>query len=266
VNIKVLKIVLGLFLFIFFLAPVLNHDNLDLEQQEINEKLALEKIAEKRAYLTGRFDQTKHEDFVVISEQYSMGGNKMYLRKEAYADFIKMRKAASRDGINLLIASATRNFDYQRGLWNRKWSGASLVEGKNLSVSISSELERFNKILEYSAAPSTSRHHWGTDIDINGAEPAYFDTPKGIAEYEWLTKNAKEYGFCQTYTAKGEERLSGYNEEKWHWTYTPLSRNFTKEYQTIVMEADIYGFSGEAQVPTLNLIENYVLAINPDCL
>ena len=28
-----------------------------------------------------------------------------------------------------------------------------------------------DKIIEYSTLPGTSRHHWGTDIDIIDAEP-----------------------------------------------------------------------------------------------
>ncbi len=254
-NVKILKIVLGLFLFIFFMAPVVNYHTLDLEQAEKNIRIALEKREKMRAYLTGRFDQTKHPDFVIISERYSMGGVRMYLRKEAYADFIRMHQAAARDGVNLLIASATRNFDYQTMLWNRKWS---TYRGD--------EVERFNKILEYSAAPSTSRHHWGTEIDINGADPAYFSTPVGIRVYDWLSKNAKDYGFCQTYNEKGGDRMTGYNEEKWHWSYLPLARDFTQEYKEIVNEEDIYGFGGDTLVAELNLIENYVLGINPECL
>ena len=28
--------------------------------------------------------------------------------------------------------------------------------------------------------PGTSRHHWGTDIDFNSVDPAYFKTATGI--------------------------------------------------------------------------------------
>ena len=135
-----------------------------------------------------------------------------------------------------------------------------------MSKSIPDELARFKKILEYSAAPTTSRHHWGTDIDINDADPEYFETEQGKKEYEWLKANAPEFGFCQVYNTKDEGRMSGYNEEKWHWSYLPLAITLTQEYKEIVKEKDIFGFPGDEFVAEQNLIEDYVLSINPACL
>jgi hypothetical protein len=142
----------------------------------------------------------------------------------------------------------------------------TFVDGKDLSKSIPEGRERFEKILEYSAVPSTSRHHWGTDIDINGVSPTYFDTAEGMKQYEWLKKNAPLFGFCQTYNLKGSLRATGYNEEKWHWSYLPLSVNFTEEYKRLVKDEDIKGFMGDEYVSEENLINNYVLSINPECI
>src|SRR3989344_2763339 len=175
-------------------------------------------------------------------------------------------KAEAKQKIDLQIASATRNFDYQKDLWEKKWTGFTIVEGKDLSKSIPDGQERFKKILEYSAAPGISRHHWGTDIDINNANSAYFETTNGKKVYEWLVTNAPSFGFCQTYTIKGQERPTGYNEEKWHWSYLPLSQNFTEEYKRLIKDEDIKGFFGDEYSSQLNLINNYVLGINPDCL
>ena len=61
-----------------------------------------------------------------------------------------MQAAAKADSVDLKIVSAARNFDYQKDIWNKKWSGATLVDGKNLSVSIPDSKKRFEKILEYS--------------------------------------------------------------------------------------------------------------------
>ena len=79
-------------------------------------------------------------------------------------------------------------------------------------------------------------------------------------------KNTPLFGFCQTYNLKGNIRPTGYNEEKWHWSFLPLSRAFTQEYKKIITEEDIKGFLGDENVSALNLINNYVLAINPECL
>ena len=265
-----LKRLLPTFVFILFLIPIATSSLIDFEKDRKHEKL-LEEIRlaeewEQRVYLMGHFDQTEREDFVQIPPEYIMGPNKMYLRKETYDAYKDMRDAAMAVGINLKIASATRNFDYQAELWNNKWTGSRIVDGQDLSVSIPNGLERFNKILEYSAAPGISRHHWGTEIDINGADPAYFNTEKGIKEYAWLVDNAYLFGFCQTYNIKGIERPTGYNEEKWHWSYIPLAKDFTQEYKRLIKNENIKGFLGDEYASKLNLIENYVLSINTECL
>lgn len=262
---------------IFVFTPYFTTDFLDLRQKKENEvvrqKLLAEealrekirKEAEEKLYLMGKFDQTRREDFIQIPSEYTLGGIKMYTRKETLAAFSQMQQSALLENINLKIVSATRNFDYQKNLWNDKWNGVTFVDGKDLSKTIPDGMERFTKILEYSAAPGTSRHHWGTDIDINGVSPTYFDTPEGMKQYEWLKANAPLFGFCQTYNEKGETRQSGYNEEKWHWSYLPLAKNFTQRYKELIKNEDIKGFLGDEYAPKENLINNYVLSINSEC-
>ena len=268
---KSLKIIISLgilALLILLLISYLNSKSLDAklarEEKESYEKYLAIK---EKIYLTGKFDPALRNDFASIPTKYALTSNKIYLRKETLDAFLKMQEAALKDEITLQIASATRNFKYQKDLWEKKWNGVTLVEGKNLSKTIPDGEKRFEKILEYSAAPSTSRHHWGTDIDINGASPEYFNSTKGKAEYDWLVKNAPLFGFCQTYNKKGENgRVSGYKEERWHWSYLPLARNFTQEYKNLVKEEDIKGFLGEEYAPNLNLIDDYVLSINSACI
>src|SRR3989338_6163982 len=246
-----MQIIFSLILLTTILAPNFTSKNLDQKQAKENKRI---EIAEWKTYLTGRFDPATHEDFVAVPKRYSLGPNMMYLRKETYDAFLKMREEAVKSGITLNLASATRNFDYQKGIWETKWL--------NTYANTADPMERFEKILEYSAAPGTSRHHFGTDIDINGADPAYFETEEGAKVYEWLTENAPLFGFCQTYNEKGAGRTTGHSEEKWHWSYTPLARNFTQEYKRLVKNEDIKGFLGNEYVQNLNLINDYVLSIN----
>src|SRR3989344_2063220 len=237
--------------------------NKEMEAERIQAaELAQEKAkedAEKRVYLIGEFDPSAREDFAPVPTEYNFSGYKIYLRKEALYAFLEMAEAAKKDKIELAIVSAARNFDYQKDIWNKKWGGATLVDGKNLSKSIPDGQERFLKILEYSAVPGTSRHHWGTDIDVNMTVPYYFETEKGKQIYAWLVENAFGFGFCQVYTLKGSLRPTGYNEEKWHWSYLPLAKTFTKDYKDLITAADIAGFDGDEYVPSLNLINDYVL-------
>lgn len=254
---------------ILLCVPIATSSLLDLEQRKANELILeqkrIQKEAEKKIYLTGRFDPAQREDFVLIPSKYTTNQSKMYLRKETLDAFLKMREAADKDEIELKIASATRNFDYQKNIWNNKWNGITLVDGKNLAESVPNEIERFKKILEYSAVSGASRHHWGTDIDINDANVSYFENEKGEKEYQWLAKNAYQFGFCQPYNLKGANRPNGYNEEKWHWSYLPLARNFMQEYKNLITNKDIKGFDGDQYVSSLNLTNNYVLSINPEC-
>ncbi|MFZ3011770.1 MAG: M15 family metallopeptidase [Minisyncoccia bacterium] len=221
-----------------------------LEQQILKAKIE----AEEKIYLMGKFDPSTREDFASVPEEYNIGGYKMYLRKEVLDAFSKMKEAAKKDGVTLAIASATRNFEYQKNLWNNKWNALSIGGG-----------ERFKKILEYSAVPGTSRHHWGTDIDINAATPEYFKTSEGALVYEWLNKNAPLFGFCQPYNAKGPNRPTGYNEEKWHWSYLPIAKNLTQKYINLIQDEELVGFLGEEYALEQNLINNYVLGINSEC-
>jgi hypothetical protein len=114
--------------------------------------------------------------------------------------------------------------------------------------------------------PGTSRHHWGTDIDINSVENAYFETKKGSSEYQWLSQNAYKYGFCQTYTAKGKNRPKGYNEEPWHWSYLPLSKTCLTKYIEQIDDSQLKGFLGSETAVEIKVVENYVKGINKDCL
>ena len=279
INIHKFLLALAVFFLIFLiLTPYFTSDFLDLRQQKENEAIAKAELAaketakkaienaQKKIYLMGKFDPVARDDFAPIPTKYNIAGYKIYLREEALNAFEKMAEIATTNNIELNITSATRNFDYQKDLWNKKWEGVTFVDGKDLSKSIPDGQERFEKILEYSAVPGTSRHHWGTDIDINGVNPKYFDTVEGEKVYAWLIENASLFGFCQTYNEKGTERPSGYNEEKWHWSYLPLSKNFTEEYKNLIKDSDIKGFLGEEYVSGENLINNYVMSINPDCI
>jgi LAS superfamily LD-carboxypeptidase LdcB len=214
-------------------------------------------------YLLGKFDPATHPDFAKIPLEVTNKEN-VYLRKEVLEAFVNMRKAAIKDGVSLKIISATRNFQAQKGIWEAKWNGNRLVEGENLSVSIKNPAQRAIKILRYSSMPGTSRHHWGTDIDINDLTDSYFLSGKGKKEYEWLVKNAGKYGFCQVYSPKGEQRPQGYEEEKWHWSYIPTSEILLEQYQAKVKPEDIKGFQGAETAQSINVIQNYVLGINSD--
>lgn len=215
-------------------------------------------------YLLGMFDPTTHPDFVSVAKEHTTKPSAQ-LRKETYAAFVKMHDAAKKDGIDLIIVSATRNFYSQKGIWESKWTGGTKVSGMDLSVSVKDSVERAKYILLYSSMPGTSRHHWGTDIDINNLNDNYFLSGQGKKEYEWLTAHAHEYGFCQPYSKKGTDRETGYEEEKWHWSYMPISSQLIKQYEQKITYAKIKGFKGSGTGKVIDVIKNYVLGIAGKC-
>ena len=204
-------------------------------------------------YIMGKFDPATHPDFVAVDKKHA-DREGLFLRKETYEAYKKMRWAALQDSVSLTIVSATRNFTYQKGIWDAKWQSLKTIKDA---------ATRAKKIMEYSAMPTCSRHHWGTDIDFTNVSTYYFTQPEGKKMYEWLSKNAARFGFCQPYTAG---RKTGYKEEKWHWSYLPLAKDLTTFAEKNLKNDMISGFTGAETAASLDVVKNYVLGINKECL
>ena len=217
-------------------------------------------------FLMGKFDPATHEDFDEIPVGFADREGR-YMHREAYVGFLEMSEAAQEQGVNLQIISAARNFDYQKGIWERKWNGKTLLEGTTDARTIENPAERALAILRYSAMPGASRHHWGTDFDLNALNNEYFETGKGLKAFQWLEANARNFGFCRPYTAKdGKGRSTGYEEEKWHWSYYPLSKVMTKDASILLQDSLISGFAGAEAAKDIGVVENYILGIDKSCL
>ena len=217
----------------------------------------------EKSDLLGQFNPANHPDFVLIEKQ-STEETLHYLRKGTAQAWERMHHAASEDGVELMIVSSTRNFERQKNIWENKWFGRTLTQGKNLAESELGAIEKSQAILKFSAMPGTSRHHWGTDIDINSTEESYFETSQGIEMYNWLNKHAYNFGFFQPYTVKGNNRPTGYEEEPWHWSFAPLSTVFLGDYLTSISYSDIQGFEGSETAKHLMVIEHFVCGISSD--
>jgi len=216
-------------------------------------------------YVMGRFLPETDTAFISIPESYADRGG-MYMQKEAYAAYLKMYAAAKEASVNLQIRSATRNFDYQKGIWERKWTGETILSsGENASTSFKDSFIRATNILKYSSMPGTSRHHWGTDIDLNNFNNEWFESGEGLQLFEWMEANANNYGFCRPYTSKDSLRPNGYNEEKWHWSYTPIANEYTALAEKHLSDSMITGFMGSGVAEELDIVKNYVLGINHGC-
>ncbi len=214
--------------------------------------------------LLGLFQPADHPDFIKIKDG-DKHDNEHYLRREAARAWEEMRLSAIPDGIRLKLVSSTRNFERQKQIWENKWFGKTPVNGNYFTENEPDNKTKALEILKFSAMPGTSRHHWGTDIDINSVEEDYFETSYGKDVFRWLKVNAPKFGFEQPYTALSDSRPIGYQEEKWHWSFLPLSKIFLRQYLEKIEYSDISGFPGSELAATLKVIPAYVFGINSAC-
>ena len=152
------------------------------------------------------------------------------LLPEAFIKFKQMQNDAKKEGIEIEIVSGYRSYEKQKSIWNNKYI-------KNFERRIFG-VKNINRIIQYSTIPGTSRHHWGTDIDIIDKrfiskgdlliEKNY--TENGIYSelFSWMKKNSNKYGFYLVYDDSPERK--GFKFEPWHYSYKPLSVTFLQRF------------------------------------
>lgn len=258
---KVLPVFIVIFIaiIIIFSANTNIYDGIkkdSVADKPINKDSILKADSILRLYLLGRFDPSKDTNFTLVKNPYTNSPG-IYILKDAYKAYKIMYDSAKKDGIFLLIISATRNFETQKSIWEGKF--------RNLSKAYPDSTECSKHILQYSSMPGTSRHHWGTDIDINSTSLSTFESGTGKKVYEWLSENAYKYGFCQPYSIKDTLRKTGYEEEKWHWSFYPVSLKLLEEYNRLITYKNITGFTGCKTAEKIGIIKYYVNAINQTC-
>ncbi|PCJ80146.1 MAG: D-alanyl-D-alanine carboxypeptidase [Bacteroidetes bacterium] len=213
-----------------------------------------------KADLLGQISPASNSSFTLVPEEYTSRSG-IYLRIEVYEAFDKLRKAALDEGIEIIIVSGTRTFSHQKSIWERKWERPRYMGW--------SEFDKALDILSYSSMPGTSRHHWGTDLDINSLENSYFESGEGLKVYNFLIRHAVEFGFQQVYTSveinencDESSQRTGYNEEKWHWSYLPTSIPMLKAYNKLITTQDLTNFKGANETDSLKIIENFVNGVH----
>lgn len=163
-------------------------------------------------------------------------GEKYQLLEEAAIAFEEMKAEAAKDNINLKIVSSYRSFERQLAIWNRKYK-------QNESLGLTPN-QNIKKITEYSTIPGTSRHHWGTEIDVVAAEPEVQgdvllshlfenDGPYYTLK-KWMDEHANSFGFFLVYTK--DINRKGFQYEPWHYSYAPKSKKFVEEYKAIDLQ------------------------------
>ena len=134
---------------------------------------------------------------------YKDPNQKPCVREEVLFAFKELQKSAKEDGLEIIIDSGYRSYDYQQVIWDKN------VEEKGL--------EHAKK---YVSIPGTSEHQTGLAIDIAVYRNGVYDdnVDETYKEYEWMINNAHKYGFILRYP-KGKEDITGINFEPWHYRY-----------------------------------------------
>ena len=190
--------------------------------------------------------------------------------------FDRLTKRAAAAGFDLRVASAFRDYDRQTEIINQKWTGARPVKdvvGLPLLRENVSDLAWLEAILRFSALPGTSRHHWGTDLDIWDAaavcvdyqpalEPSEYEQDGVFAEMNfWLDALISEddaEGFYKPYHTD----YGGVAPEAWHISYRPVASALQKQQRVDLCwplwrgEADPEGNRHEA-LAMLALLESH---------
>jgi len=193
------------------------------------------------------------------------------MHKDAKAAFIEMQKAAKEEKIEIEVVSAYRSFQRQKEIFEGKYKRFT---GQGLSPK-----EAIEKIIAYSTIPGTSRHHWGTDIDIidrnaprpkNVLQPQHFHGQGPFCKLkEWLNDNANSFGFYEVYT--DDPHRSGFEYEPWHFSYAPVAIPMLEAYKKLDLKAV---FSEENIEGSKHFTDDFItryrkeniLDINPDLL
>ena len=156
------------------------------------------------------------------------------LHHAVVAPFLALRAEAAAHGIDLRPYSGFRDFDTQALIWNRKFRGERALYdrvGKVMDAALLTERQKIQAILAWSALPGTSRHHWGTEIDVydQAAMPEGYRVQLLPEEFacdgvfgnlaRWLDENLERFGFFRPY----DQERGGVSPEPWHVSYAPIS-------------------------------------------
>jgi|AntAceMinimDraft_5_1070358.scaffolds.fasta_scaffold00166_22 LAS superfamily LD-carboxypeptidase LdcB len=173
------------------------------------------------------------------------------LQSEVAQAFAVLQADAREAGFELAIGSSFRSFARQVVIWNGKASGVRAVhddDGCDVCIASLTALETLHAIMRFSAIPGTSRHHWGTDLDVFDAAalPTQYQlqlspaevAPGGLFDplHRWLDERmatATSHGFYRPY---GKDR-GGVASERWHLSYAPLSVSCAQQCDAALLAA-----------------------------
>lgn len=247
-----------------------------MKRSEFIQYLSLASISLKLFPYVFNFRKMEHqislEQLMGIAHEHLLAYENTSLEKDTLEAYMRMKAEASKEGIQLHIVSGFRSFQRQKEIFESKFN--------RLKNEGNTRLEAYQNITRYSSIPGTSRHHWGTDIDLIDTSA---NLPKGdllIEEnyeeggafsklFNWMSKNANRFGFYLTYPPTLNR--SGFAFEPWHFSYQPTSRNYLKQLDPQGLEKKlrlekIEGLEDLSANYIPTYLQNYLYGINPELL
>lgn len=194
-------------------------------------------------------------------------GNGYRLLWRAHDAFLDMDNAARKNGMRIRVVSSYRSFNHQNLIWTRKYNR---YRSRKLSSKTAVEYN-----IRYTAIPGSSRHHWGTEIDVvdgsvkTSRYPLNTKNFHGYGIYkdfrEWMDDNAHKYGFYRVYT--NDHTRKGFKYEPWHYSFAELAKPMLKEYterdvQNILKHQELLGKSNFTESFIAHYTKNNILGIN----
>jgi LAS superfamily LD-carboxypeptidase LdcB len=176
---------------------------------------------------------------------------------------MRLQARARSAGFDLAVASAYRSYQRQLLIFNQKALGLRTVYndiGETLSRDACADDQWLHAILRYSALPGTSRHHWGSDVDVydRAAVDADYVLQLVPSEYqvhgpfnalnEWLADlmvRDDAEGFFRPYASD----RGGVAPEPWHLSFRPdaavMADSVSEDLLTAVWRNQMLGFDVE---------------------
>jgi LAS superfamily LD-carboxypeptidase LdcB len=184
--------------------------------------------------------------------------NDFDLHKQSIEPFKELYHLGLKEGFKIKVVSGYRSFERQLNIWNAKFLGKKKLynlQEAEISVNNLNEEEICRLILLWSALPGTSRHHWGTDLDvieINAAQAHNFETKLLNSEfndggiffefYTWLKDNISTFDFFMPYSSFKE----GVGIEPWHISHRQVAQKYMQSIDPnylkyAISNSDIFG-------------------------
>ena len=133
--------------------------------------------------------------------------------KAALAAEAMVREMRAQGYTDICITSGYRSYEYQQTLFNYY---VGQEAGKHPGWT---QEQCRAEVLTYSAYPGESEHQSGLCMDLISSKNTVLDESFAAnPAYAWLLENAHYFGFILRYP-KGDESITGYSFEPWHYRF-----------------------------------------------